>query len=211
MTVRWGVIATGGIAARFTEDLRQLTGPDAAEVVAVGSRSIGRAEEFAAAHGVPRAYGSYEELVADRGVDAVYVATPHPGHHDAAMLAIDAGRAVLLEKPFTMDAAEARSLVAAARERGVFLMEAMWTRFLPPVVRLRERSANPASSWRRTASSSRLTRRTGCTPRSSVAARCSTWGSIRCRSCQWCWDPRRVCWRQGRPRSPVSTPRRRWC
>jgi predicted dehydrogenase len=135
MTVRWGVVATGGIAATFVKDLRLL--PDA-EVVAVGSRRQDTADAFAREHDVPRAFATYEELVTADDVDAVYVSTPHPGHHEAAMLAIDAGKAVLVEKPFTMDGAEARSLVDAARARGVFLMEAMWTRFLPHVVRLRE-------------------------------------------------------------------------
>ncbi len=135
MTVRWGIVATGGIAAAFARDLRLL--PDA-EVVAVGSRRKETADAFAREHDLPRAFATYEELVSDDEVDAVYVSTPHPGHHDATMLAIDAGKAVLLEKPFTMDAGEARALVSAARARGVFLMEAMWTRFLPHVVRLRE-------------------------------------------------------------------------
>ena len=135
MTVRWGIVATGGIAAAFARDLRLL--PDA-EVVAVGSRQQETADAFARDHDVPRAFATYQDLVSDDDVDAVYVSTPHPGHHDATMLAIEAGKAVLLEKPFTMDAGEARALVSAARERGVFLMEAMWTRFLPHVVRLRE-------------------------------------------------------------------------
>ena len=135
MTVRWGIVATGGIAAAFARDLRLLPG---AEVVAVGSRRQETADAFAGEHDVPRAFATYEDLVSDDQVDAVYVSTPHPGHRDAAMLAIEAGKAVLVEKPFTMDATEARALVDAARRRGVFLMEAMWTRFLPHVVRLRE-------------------------------------------------------------------------
>jgi len=140
-TVRWGVIGTGGIASAFARDLALL--PDAS-VVAVGSRRQATADEFAAAHSVARAYPSYEQLVADAEVDAVYVATPHPGHHDAAILGIEAGKAVLVEKPFTMDAAEAESLVAAARSRGTFLMEAMWTRFVPHIVRIRELLADGA-------------------------------------------------------------------
>ena len=136
MTVfRWGVLGTGGIAGLFVRDLALL--PDTA-VVAVGSRRQESADRFAAAHGIEAAVPTYADLVARPDVDAVYVATPHPGHHDAAMLAIEAGKAVLVEKPFTLNAAEARSLVAAARERGTFLMEAMWSRFLPHMVRLRE-------------------------------------------------------------------------
>lgn len=134
-TIRWGVIGTGGIASAFTRAVGLL---DGTEVVAVGSRSREGADRFAAEHGLRRAHPAYASLVSDDAVDAVYVATPHPGHHDAALLAIEAGKAVLVEKPFTMDAAEAASLVAAARARGVFLMEAMWSRFVPHMARVRE-------------------------------------------------------------------------
>jgi predicted dehydrogenase len=134
-TTRWGVLGAGGIATNFCDDLQLL--PDH-EVVAVGSRAAGTADAFASRFGIARVHASYAELAADDGIDAVYVATPHPMHHDAAMLAIEAGKAVLVEKPFTMDAAEARSLVAAARERGTFLMEAMWTRFLPHMAAVRD-------------------------------------------------------------------------
>jgi predicted dehydrogenase len=134
-TVRWGVVGTGGIAATMVEDLKLL--PDA-EVVAVGSRYGDKAAAFAAAHGLPRHHASYDEVCNDPEVDAVYVAVIHPGHKEAALLAIDAGKAVLVEKPFTMDAAEAREVVAAARAKGVFLMEAMWARFVPHMVRVRE-------------------------------------------------------------------------
>ncbi len=134
-SIRWGIIGTGGIAAAFVRDLGLL---EDAEVVAVGSRSQESADAFADEHGIAHRHPSYAALAADPDVDAVYVATPHPGHHDAAMLAIEAGKAVLVEKPFTMDAAEARSLVAAARSRGTFLMEAMWTRHLPRTLAIRE-------------------------------------------------------------------------
>jgi predicted dehydrogenase len=134
-TFRWGIVGTGGIASAFCRDLRLL--PDHA-VVAVGSRRAEAAARFGDEHGIPTRHATYAALAADPGIDAVYVATPHPGHHDAAMLAIEAGKAVLVEKPFTMNAAQACSLVAAARERGSFLLEAMWTRFLPHVVAIRE-------------------------------------------------------------------------
>ena len=134
-TVRWGVVGTGGIASAFVDDLQLVEG---AEAVAVGSRAQESADRFAAEHSLGRAHPTYEALVTDDEVDVVYVATPHPGHHAAALLAIEAGKAVLVEKPFTMDAAEAESLVTAARDRGVFLMEAMWARFVPWAVRLRE-------------------------------------------------------------------------
>jgi predicted dehydrogenase len=134
-TVRWGVVGTGGIASAFVDDLRFVEG---AAAVAVGSRAQESADRFAAEHSIGRAHPTYEALVTDDEVDVVYVATPHPGHHAAALMAIEAGKAVLVEKPFTMDAAEAESLVTAARDRGVFLMEAMWARFVPWAVRLRE-------------------------------------------------------------------------
>jgi predicted dehydrogenase len=134
-TVRWGVVGTGGIASAFVDDLRFVEG---AAAVAVGSRTQESADRFAAEHSIGRAHPTYEALVTDDEVDVVYVATPHPGHHAAALMAIEAGKAVLVEKPFTMDAAEAESLVTAARDRGVFLMEAMWARFVPWAVRLRE-------------------------------------------------------------------------
>ncbi|MEY9939605.1 Gfo/Idh/MocA family protein [Streptacidiphilus sp. MAP5-3] len=130
--IRWGILATGNIARDFTEDLQLL--PDA-EVFAVASRTEGAARAFAARHGIPHAYGSWAELAADDRVDVVYVATPHSAHHDAAALCLDAGRAVLCEKPLTLDAAQARSLVELARSRGVFLMEAMWMRFNPAIRR----------------------------------------------------------------------------
>ena len=139
--LRWGVIGTGGIAEVFAADLA-LT--DSGRVVAVGSRELERADAFALRHGVPNRHGSYESLVADAEVDAVYVATPHPMHHADAELALRAGKPVLVEKPFTVTAAQARELVALARERGLFLMEAMWTRFLPHVARIRELLAEGA-------------------------------------------------------------------
>jgi predicted dehydrogenase len=128
--VRWGIIGTGGIAWRFARDLEHT---DSGEVVAVGSRRLETAEKF----GIGRAHGSYEALVSDPEVDAVYVATPHPFHHANARLALEAGKPVLVEKAFTLNAAEARDLVALARERRLFAMEAMWMRFLPHIDELR--------------------------------------------------------------------------
>ncbi|HSN07045.1 MAG TPA: Gfo/Idh/MocA family oxidoreductase [Candidatus Angelobacter sp.] len=133
--VRWGVIGTGGIASMFVRDLELLPGH---RTVAVGSRSAQSADAFGDRHAIAHRHASYADLAADPDVDAVYVATPHPGHRDAALVAIGGGKAVLVEKPFTMDAAEARSLVAAARDRGTFLMEAMWTRFLPHMAAVRD-------------------------------------------------------------------------
>ena len=108
-------------------------------MVAVGSRTEEKARDFSERFGIERAYGSYAALVADDGVDIVYVATPHPMHVANALLAIEAGKHVLVEKPFTMDAMEATRIAESARRRGVFVMEAMWTRFLPSMVRVMER------------------------------------------------------------------------
>jgi predicted dehydrogenase len=134
MTIRWGILGTGGIARTFTEDLLLL----GHKVAAVGSRVPHTAEEFATRYGISRAHGSYAELADDDQVDVVYVATPHNAHHAAARSCLEAGRAVLVEKPFTTSAADAEDLTALARERGLFAMEAMWTRFNPVVARLRE-------------------------------------------------------------------------
>ncbi|SCE47940.1 Predicted dehydrogenase [Streptomyces sp. DvalAA-14] len=129
--IRWGILATGGIAATFTEALRSL--PDA-EVVAVGSRSQAGAKAFAERYDIPRAYGSWAELAADDEVDVVYVATPHSAHRAAAGLCLEAGRAVLCEKALTINTRQARELVDLAADRGLFLMEAMWT-YCNPLVR----------------------------------------------------------------------------
>ncbi|TXK18427.1 Gfo/Idh/MocA family protein [Homoserinibacter sp. GY 40078] len=138
--LRWGILGTGGIARMFTSDLL-LTGHD---VVAVGSRTRESAEEFAAAHGIARAHGSYEELVADPEVDAIYVATPHPYHAANATLALQHGKHVLVEKPFTINEAEARSVVELAAASGLVVLEAMWTRWLPHMLRVREILASGA-------------------------------------------------------------------
>ncbi len=133
--VRWGIIGTGKIARGFVRDLQSI---EEAQVVAVGSRQQASADAFGDALGVARRYDSYEALVDDPEVDAVYVATPHPMHFANAALALAHDKAVLVEKAFTMNAREARDLVALARSRRLFLMEAMWTRFLPHVVALRD-------------------------------------------------------------------------
>jgi predicted dehydrogenase len=132
--LRWGILGTGGIAHAFVSDLR-LT--DSGSVAAVGSRSQGSAHRFADQFGIVTRHPSYEALVADPDVDVVYVATPHPMHRDNAILALGAGKPVLVEKPFAMNAAEAREIVETAREQALFAMEAMWTRFLPHVAVIR--------------------------------------------------------------------------
>jgi predicted dehydrogenase len=134
--IRWGLMATGGIAHVFARDLLGHV-PDA-KLVAVGSRSQASADAFGDEFGIPNRHGSYLALAQDPEVEAIYVSPPHPVHRDAALLAIEAGKAVLLEKPFTMDLPSSTELVDAARSAGVLLVEAMWTRFLPTMVRVRE-------------------------------------------------------------------------
>ena len=128
--LRWGILAPGHIARGMVAALQARTHQ---RVVAVGSRDTGRARSFADELGIASAYGSYADLVADPSVDVVYVASPHSEHRDHALLALEAGKAVLVEKAFCRNAAEAREVVAAARSRGLFCMEGMWTRFLPGI------------------------------------------------------------------------------
>ncbi|KRE77285.1 Gfo/Idh/MocA family protein [Arthrobacter sp. Soil763] len=143
--LRWGVIATGAIAAAVTRDLELL--PDA-QLYAVSSRTQAAADAFAADYGFSRAYGDldgdagYERLLADDAVDVVYVATPHAQHHAIARAALLAGKHVLCEKALTVNAREAADLVALARDKGLFLMEAMWSRFLPSMQRAFEIAAS---------------------------------------------------------------------
>ena len=126
--LNWGILAPGYIAHQFASALRNATRQ---RVVAVASRTPEKARAFADAYGIPAAYGSYAQLVADPQVQVVYVASPHSEHAAQALLAIEAGKHVLVEKSFTRNAREARRVVAAARTQGIALMEAMWARFLP--------------------------------------------------------------------------------
>ncbi len=133
-TTRWGILGTGAMSAAF---VRALGGIPEARTVAVGSRDLGSARAFAARSGVGRSYGSYDELLADPEVDVVYVATVNSTHRELCLRSLDAGKPVLCEKPFTLGAAEGREVVDRARRVGLFCMEAMWTRFLPAVKRLK--------------------------------------------------------------------------
>ena len=139
--IRWGVVGPGRIAENLVKDFAVV---DGARVSAVASRSIDRAQAFAARHGIERAYGSYAELLADPDVDVLYLATPHPQHHAVALAAIRAGKALLVEKTFAATTAGAQEVVDLARESGVFVMEAMWTRFQPAIVALRDLVADGA-------------------------------------------------------------------
>jgi predicted dehydrogenase len=125
--LKWAIMGPGDISVAFLKDLR-LAGM---HLEAVGSRSLDRAESYAKTHSVPRAYGSYEDLVADPDIDVVYISTTNNAHFANAKLALSSGKNVLLEKPFTLNASQAKELVAVSRSNNVFLMEAMWTRFLP--------------------------------------------------------------------------------
>lgn len=133
--IRWGILGTGSIAHTFATGLSLI--PDA-ELAAVGSRSADTAAAFADEFDIPRRHATYEGLAADPKIDVIYVSTPHPMHKASSMLCLEAGKPVLCEKPFTVNAAEADEVIALARSRGLFLMEAMWTRFLPIVVQVRE-------------------------------------------------------------------------
>jgi predicted dehydrogenase len=133
--IRWGIFGTGRIAGKFAEGLAVL--PDA-ELVAVGSRTQAAADDFAKRFNVPRRHASYAALAAEDAVDALYVGTPHSLHAENALMGLDAGKAVLCEKPFAINAYEAGEMIKRARAKKLLLMEAMWTRFLPPMVRLRE-------------------------------------------------------------------------
>ncbi len=134
MSIRWGIAGPGRIAATVAGEFVHV--PDA-ELVAVGSRSLSRAQDFAERFGIPQSFGSYAELFASE-IDVIYLATPHGQHTELALAAIEAGKALLVEKSFTTSVADTAAVVDAARARGVFVMEAMWTRFLPAIAHLRE-------------------------------------------------------------------------
>ncbi|RFU32674.1 hypothetical protein B7463_g3647, partial [Scytalidium lignicola] len=150
-TLRWGILATGWIAQTFTKDL--LTNPATRDVsdvkhtvvAAASSSSVSRAESFLKEVDAPagaKAYGSYADLVADPNVDIIYVATPHSHHFQNTMLALEAGKHVLCEKAFTVNAAQAKKLVETARAKKLFLMEAVWTRYFPMSIQIREKVTN---------------------------------------------------------------------
>ncbi len=134
-SIRWGILGAGGIAGAFADAVNKHT---RAQLTAVGSRNKDRCERFATAHGIPTTHIGYRDLVEDDRVDAVYVATPHSEHREHALLAIAAGKHVLVEKAFTRNTGEAEQVFAAARAAGVFVMEAMWTRFLPHVAKIHQ-------------------------------------------------------------------------
>ncbi len=132
---RWGILSTGYIAGMLAEGLSVV---DDAELVAVGSRSQANADAFADRWGAPHRHASYEALAADPDVDVIYVATPHPYHYENTLMCLNAGKHVLVEKPFALNARQAGEMIALARQKGLFLMEAMWTRFIPAMAQVRQ-------------------------------------------------------------------------
>lgn len=138
---RWGILGTGRIAHKFAAGIAAL--PDQ-EVTAVGSRTMAAAHLFALEFGVARLHDSYEALAADPMVDAIYIATPHTYHCENTLLCLQAGKAVLCEKPFAINRGEAERMVNEARSRRLFLMEAMWSRFLPALAEVRRLLADGA-------------------------------------------------------------------
>jgi dihydrodiol dehydrogenase / D-xylose 1-dehydrogenase (NADP) len=139
--IRWGILGTGGIAKKFVEGLAPLAD---AKVTAVGSRTQAAADDFGATYGIPHRHGSYAALMADPDVDVVYVATVHPLHYENTLGCLEAGKAVLCEKPFTINVRQLEKLVALARKKKLFLMEAMWTRYFPALVKVRSLLAEGA-------------------------------------------------------------------
>ncbi|XP_036418793.1 trans-1,2-dihydrobenzene-1,2-diol dehydrogenase-like isoform X1 [Colossoma macropomum] len=137
MATRWGICSAGKISHDFVVALKTLSTEDH-QVTAVAARELRQAQEFADKHGIPKVYGSYEELSIDPEIDVVYVGTIHPHHLRVGQLFMNAGKNVLIEKPLAMNAKEVKELVATAKKNKVFLMEALWTRFFPVSVEVRE-------------------------------------------------------------------------
>jgi dihydrodiol dehydrogenase / D-xylose 1-dehydrogenase (NADP) len=127
-TVKWGIIGAGQIAKKFATALNAM---DHTELTAIASRDLERAKDFAGHFHIKKAYGSYAELLSDPEIDVIYIGTPHTEHKAHAKLCIEAGKAVLCEKPFTVNYQDAKELAELAISKDVFLMEAMWTKFLP--------------------------------------------------------------------------------
>lgn len=134
-SVRWGVLGPGGIARQFATGLQAV---EDAKLVAVGSRAKETADAFGDEFGIPRRHVGYDELANDSEVDVVYVATPHAFHMENTLLCLEAGKAVLCEKPMAMNAGQSQIMIDTARETDVFLMEAMWTHFFPAMAKVRE-------------------------------------------------------------------------
>ena len=133
--INWGILGPGSIATKFATGL--IDTPDA-QLVAVGSRNLQRAQRFANKFGAVRAYGTYADLVADAEVDVIYIGTPHSFHKEHTLLCLNASKHVLCEKPFAINALESAEMITLARNNNLFLMEAMWSRFLPTLTKVRD-------------------------------------------------------------------------
>lgn len=133
--IRWGILGTGTIAHKFASDFRYV---DNAELTAVGSRSLEKAEDFCREFNIPLSFGSYEDLAASPEVDIIYIATPHSFHHQNTLLCLHSGKAVLCEKPFALNAEQASEMIDLAHQKKLFLMDALWTKFLPHYQKMME-------------------------------------------------------------------------
>lgn len=128
--MNWGILSTGNIASVFAEDLKIVKG---ARLYAVGSRFFESAEAFAKKHHIKKAYGNYEDLAQDPDIDVIYIATPHHLHYENTLLCLNAGKHVLCEKPLAVNTAQVQEMIDTAEKHGLFLMEAIWTRFFPGI------------------------------------------------------------------------------
>ena len=133
MKTRWGILGTGNIANKFAEDLSLV--PEA-DLLAVASRTQESAEKFADLYNIPQRYSSYQKLAESSDIDVVYISTIHPLHKENSLICLKNGKAVLCEKPFTLNSKEAEELIKYARTNKIFLMEAMWNRYLPSLKKL---------------------------------------------------------------------------
>ena len=133
--IRWGILGTGNIAHKLADALKFV---DGTELLAVGSRNIESAKKFASEYGLSKAYGSYEETAKDKDVDVIYVATPHNLHLENTIMSLDNNKHVLCEKPFGVNGKEVRQMISKAKEKNLFLMEALWSRFLPNIIKTKE-------------------------------------------------------------------------
>ena len=133
--IRWGIAGLGNIAHKFAQDLQRVPG---AVLTAVGSRNKEKADLFGKEYGAVHCYGSYSELFDSDEVDVIYIATPHTSHKDLSIKAMEAGKHVLCEKPFGINSRDTKAMIEAARENNVFLMEALWSRFNPSIVKVKK-------------------------------------------------------------------------
>lgn len=133
--IKWGILATGRIAHKFASDFQFV---EDADLIAVASRSLDNSKAFAQEFNAPKSYGSYAELAADKEIDVVYIATPHVYHYENTLMCLESGKHVLCEKPVGMNSCQLRYMIDKAREKNLFFMEALWTRFIPSYQKFRE-------------------------------------------------------------------------